>query len=353
MADTIKKIGLHGSYFGRNFGDTLILHIIKNWIEEYSKDTKINLPRVKSKKEAQEILNAENLNVNIAELDGMIFGPGGYFGEQPGSFLRRLKWSIRNYNRHIRWNNKLFRSNVPYIIVGVGVGPLSFRFIRKGVVKLFKNADFVSVRDKYSKQYLIEWGIDPEKITIVPDVALTLQPENRTQNKIAKIALHYPNDNLVNSGKLNEFVQFIRTIQDSNEIYLLEDSEGQYLNNNKNNIKNILGDHGIVLPLIQYEGPKKLIKNLQNVDGIITTKLHVGIVGYSLGKKVLSIPNHTKTVRFYEQINREKFCIPLKKIDTGMLVDKFEQLNSMDSNNILFDDALKNKKIVFQFLGTI
>ena len=77
----MKKIGLHGSYYCRNFGDTLILSIVNNWIKEYSQKTIVDLPFVTSEKEALEILNSKLQKTNFHELDGLIFGPGGYFGE--------------------------------------------------------------------------------------------------------------------------------------------------------------------------------------------------------------------------------------------------------------------------------
>ncbi|WGF92215.1 polysaccharide pyruvyl transferase family protein [Aequorivita marisscotiae] len=351
----MKKLGIHGSYYCRNFGDTLILYIIKNWVREHSPEMDITLPFVNSEKEAIEILNTENKNRKIQDLDGLVFGPGGYFGEQPGSFVRRLWWSIRNYRRHISWNDKLYKHKVPYMIIGVGVGPISFSFLKRKIIKLFDKADFVSVRDKYSRQYLIDWGIATEKIHLAPDVALTLQPKgSNVERDKPKVALHYPNDNLVKSGKLDEFVGFIKNINEKYEIFLLEDGEGQYSSNKANSLKDILSSQGVALPIISYKDPAEMISNLQVIDKIITSKLHVGIVGYALGKRTLSIPQHSKTVRFYEQIKRQDFCIQLKDINTKLLCDKFEQLDSVvTSDNILFDDAMKNKKVLFKFLDFI
>src|SRR5699024_10102591 len=119
-------------------------------------------------------------------------------------------------------------------------------------------------------------------------------------------------------------------------------------------LKNILNEKGISLSIIPYQNPDKLINNLQEMDKIITSKLHVGIVGYALGKRTLSIPFHPKTIRFYEQIKREEFCIPVQNINTQLLCDKFEQLNSLvTSKNLLFKDAVVNKEIIFEFLDKI
>jgi polysaccharide pyruvyl transferase WcaK-like protein len=348
----MKKIGLHGSYYCRNFGDTLITYIIKDWITEHSPEVSINLPFVNSEKEAFEILKCANNLTPISDLDGLVFGPGGYFGEQPGSFIKRFLWSIRNYKRHIVWNNQLYKNDIAYMIIGVGVGPLSFNFLKKRVIKLFKGAKFISVRDKYSKQYLMDWGVSGDKINISPDVALTL-PKNdgNLDNEKPKVALHFPHINLDQPDKLNHFVQFIKKIHNKNEIYLLEDGEGQY---ETNSIKNVLKKEGIDLAVIKYVNPEELINELRSVDKIITSKLHVGIVGYALGKRTLSIPSHTKTIRFYEQIKRKEFCIHLNDVSTELLCTQFEKLDTIQGyDNILYDEAFENKKVLFKFLDSI
>ena len=50
---------------------------------------------------------------------------------------------------------------------------------------------------------------------------------------------------------------------------------------------------------------------LQEFDLVITTKLHVGIVSWVLGTPVCSIAAHSKTIRFYRQIRRDQFCVPI------------------------------------------
>lgn len=347
------NIGLHGSYYGRNFGDTLILNIIKNWIEEASPNSEIILPFVTSEQEAIEILGKPSSQKKIKELDGLIFGPGGYFGEPPGSFLNRFRWALRNYKRHLVWNNILYKNNIPYIIVGVGVGPLSFFFSRSKVVKLFNNAKRVSVRDKYSKEYLVKWGVKSEKIIVTGDVALTLKPDiNLDLDKVkSRVAIHFPGMNLENEGKLQDFIKFITFLQRENDVFLLEDQAGQFGYNKKHSLKKVFEDHGLKIDVIQYINPNTLINNLQKIDLIITSKLHVGIVGYALGKKILSIPKHSKTVRFFEQIEQEKFCIPFQTINFSLLMEKYEELKYIDNSyNNQYNIAIKNKEIVFEFI---
>lgn len=352
-----KIIGLHGSYFGRNFGDTLILWIIKEWIKENNADNLVNLPFVSSDKEAVEILGGENYKTEFKDLSGLVFGPGGYFGEQPGNYLRRLRWSIRNYKRHLTWNSELQKNGIPYITIGVGVGPLSFSFIRRKVVKLFKGAEYISVRDKYSKQYLVQWGIDADRINVYPDVALTLKPKNTNMHTGQKesIAIHMPSIKILLDEKhISYFLDFLEKLKADYNLLLLEDSENQFKNNSTENITYLLKERNISLDILEYKNPDNLMENIENVDYVITSKLHVGIVSYALGKKTLSIPLHTKTVRFYEQINRLDFCLADKNFNTEVLLDKFNALVSLDNKeNIQYSNAIKNKEFLFAFIDKL
>src|SRR5690554_4740536 len=99
----MKKIGLHGAYSVRNFGDTLILKIVKEWINEHSPMVEVILPFATCEMESFEITNKPLNKIQIKELDALIFGPGGYFGEPPVNFLRRLRWTFRNYKKHLSW----------------------------------------------------------------------------------------------------------------------------------------------------------------------------------------------------------------------------------------------------------
>src|SRR5690606_9296003 len=241
----------------------------------------------------------------ISELDALIFGPGGYFGEPSGGWLKKLRWSFRNYKRHIIWNSQIYSNKIPYAIIGVGVGPLSFGFIRSKVIKLFHNTSYISVRDKYSQGFIVNWGSSKEKINQTSDVALSLVPDSSLVPDKNKVALHFSTSKWKSKDQIESFVSFIKEIKKDYRIYLFEDAKGQFSNpKNPNNLKNILHKWGINLPIVEYKDPNTVIENLKSFDTIITSKLHVGIVGYSLGKKVLSIPSHQKTSRFYEQINR-------------------------------------------------
>ncbi len=353
-----ETIAIHGSYFGLNFGDTLIISIINNWVKEFRPNAEINLPFVNSSKEANQIVFNENYikDPSLKNTTALIFGPGGYFGEPNGSFLKRQYWYLRNYKRHLFWNKKLYKKNIPFMIVGVGVGPINNSLMRKTIIKLFKKAQFIAVRDQVSKDYLVDWGIPIETINTTRDVALSIESkqEKRGLRDKRRIGVHFSGNELSKFGKMDEFIAFIKYLIQNYEVVLVEDEPNQTKKLNSGSLYERLKFEKISLPTVNYENPKKLLNDLQMLDAIITSKLHVGILGYSYLIPVLSIPKHKKTRRFYEQINRSEFCLDFQTLEIEFLIKTFEEcIASPIMVNKMKDGALLNKKMVGEFLSQL
>ncbi len=352
------KIALHGSYFGRNFGDTLILKLVYDWIKELDPEGTITLPYITSELEFNEITSQNqkfDLNrIDPKDFDGLIFGPGGYFGEPPSNFINILKWSIRNYNRHLAWTEKLFRNNIPYIIVGVGVGPLSNYFLRKKVIRLFQNAYCISVRDEISKKYLIDWGVSSSKISINFDVALSLKRTySRQSNKNKKLGIHLSGSFLNQYKKLDAIVNFIERIKNKYLISFIEDNYNQFKEGIGNPLLEAFKKQGIAYNIIKYQSPNQTIDDISDMDLIITSKLHMGIVGYALGVPVISLPKHSKTFRFYEQINRQACCIKINDLQEKHLDQAYSFCNNSVVVNEFHKSSINNKAIIAEFIDSL
>jgi polysaccharide pyruvyl transferase WcaK-like protein len=59
----------------------------------------------------------------------------------------------------------------------------------------------------------------------------------------------------------------------------------------------------------EYNGVDDLMERIADCETIITSKLHVGIVASALGRKVISLPVHPKTSRFYKDLAVQEFCL--------------------------------------------
>tara|TARA_B110000090_G_C13381542_1_gene446027 strand:+ start:796 stop:1866 length:1071 start_codon:yes stop_codon:yes gene_type:complete len=341
------EIAIHGSYYARNFGDTLIISIIVDWVKEIYPDSTINLPFCSLDEEAKEIMGSNKyiIDPTLKNSKVLIFGPGGYFGQPNFSFLRTNHWFYRNYKRHLCWNNRLFAKDIPYFIIGTGVGPLTNIFFRNKVRKLFSRAKLVAVRDITSFNYLKQWNVDMSNIKLTSDVALSVENSKINNKSKGLLGLHFPGTTLNNYNKSDLFFKFLKILSNDFKIVIIEDGPGQYHTKDEKSIYNkIRQSNELKVDVLEYNNPKILIENLAKLDYIITSKLHVGILGYALKKQVLSIPLHQKTVRFYKQVKRENFCLNVDSISLNTLLETFDLLKSTPvTENIMFEVSIKTK----------
>src|SRR5690606_18712814 len=86
--------------------------------------------------------------------------------------------------------------------------------------------------------------------------------------------------------------------------------------------------------------PRTLIATLKCADLVITNKLHVGIVSVSLNGRVISIPTHHKTVRFYDQLGLGDCCIATSNLSAQTLARSFDLLNSVSPDWGVVDRGL-------------
>ncbi len=348
--------GLHGSYFARNFGDTLLLNIIYNWIKEADPNAEVILPYVSSHKEAVEILNnietKSYKKYKVSQCDRFIFGGGGYFGEPKTNWARLQYWTLRNYFRHISWNNQLIKNKIPFAIIGVGVGPISNSFLRKKVIKLFDKAEFICVRDTESFNYLKQYGCTNPNVYETTDLALSVRRKKKLDNEKKVLGVHFPIRPGFPQDKIPSIISFLKQISKNYSVKLINDQKGQMSLEKDTNITRFIKNSQIEYTEIEYHDPNKLIDELNELDVILTSKLHVGILGYALKKPVLSIPNHTKNFRFYKQIGRSNFCIPANEVNEQKLLEVF---NECTSTPVVHDENLIEKgnlviKLLFNFL---
>jgi polysaccharide pyruvyl transferase WcaK-like protein len=99
-----------------------------------------------------------------------------------------------------------------------------------------------------------------------------------------------------------------------------------------------------------------LCKVIDNVDLIVTTKLHVGVVGARLGKSVISFSVHTEKIRrLYEEIGELERTYPLEKLDfdTGIkMLEKFHDKPINISDEVI-NKAKKSLGFIDEFLKII
>ncbi|WP_413378017.1 polysaccharide pyruvyl transferase family protein [Alkalihalobacillus sp. 1P02AB] len=358
-----KLIALHGSYYHHNYGDILLMDIMRKWIKEYDEKIEVLLPYAQSyiaKDIGAERYGEKYLN----EADAFIFGGGGYFGEPP---QKKYLWGLRNIQRYSLPRKKLTKNNKPYAIIGVGAGPISNPLTRNSIVKTVRKAKFVAVRDEESKKFLIDNNVDKASLIETSDIVNQLSKDDipasaskeaeeivKSSEGQIKVGIHLGNfDNKeVRKVIIDEITKF------SNEnlnvsIFLICDWKGKY-----SDVTLELSERISRAVLVPYKDHWTFTALIGQLDLVLTTKLHVGIVSSALNKHAISIAAHSKTPRFYKQINASDRCIQLDDLREGFVYEKlsyysFKKVNTQIIPNNIIQKSKRNKEILFNFLDSI
>ena len=122
-----KKVLVHGAYNGDNFGDTLLLLILLKQLSEY--DLEIILSNVCEKtyeycRSFKKVRRLKNV-LDIHRSDALVYGGGGYFGEQP---INKGRWHLSFVKNHLLIGIYYRILNKPIGMFGVEFGPLTNPF---------------------------------------------------------------------------------------------------------------------------------------------------------------------------------------------------------------------------------
>lgn len=362
-------ISLHGAYENENFGDELLIAIQAKWINDEGYD--VCLPFAsKVYREQIPSLDKEGSR-GLEESEKLIYTGGGYFGE-PNH--KTFKWGINFFRKKHHIPAKIFKkNNKKYLICGVGAGPITNPITRYTVVKICNFAEKVVVRDTTSYDYLIKYGVIPEKIQVGADVVLSLtihdlpkgsiEKAKKTLNKDNKnfyLGIHIgvsPDDenyktnvkaameSLANVIKRNSVVPVL--IADKRNATSTQEKAIEYMSS-------LLDEEPIVY---RHSNIWETCAFLSSLDGVVTTKLHVGITAYTLGTRTFGIAAHQKTRRFYNQIKKENYFYELKEVDNGIesslelfIKDRYWDEETLQAKKELNERALLCKREMLQFL---
>lgn len=312
MNNTRKNlVVIHGCYNTTNFGDLLLLDLLSQEMQ-----SRLGIQPICPWVHKSQVNNIHAVAGNgLRDCLGAriaVFGGGGYLVNNSGNVNKRL---IRYTAPALIWQ----MAKVPYAIVGVGAGPRLTKLDGPLVRSLCNGAQHISVRDEGSAEVLCSVGVPIEKIEVTADIALSLSAEKIPELAYKKAAILLPpkEKNCRRIGihleslifDKHKFVDIARRLggifnrhKDICPVWLVDHAEG--LEASLKEIIHSYMENAIILPKINHWVLAAIIGQL---DAVITTKLHVGIVAWSLGVPPCGYSNHPKTKRFYEQIHRVDF----------------------------------------------
>ncbi len=314
---------MHGSYFGYNFGDTLLCALFTRWMQQASGES-VNLPR--ANKTNQLAIHAESRGMTpFLSTKGVLFCGGGYFGE-PKSGLQ--KWAVRNYIRHIFLAEVAMLMGKPIAIMGAGVGPISAVWLRKKIIRLFNAAQIVVVRDNESAEYLKKHGFTGQ-LQVASDAAISLKASMFPKQAVSdakeilkpagakkKVFIHLQNITAKQDAAVFETIaSFLNKHAETVMPVIITDSKPRKFGLLPQQITARNAAAQFKQSIVwEYNGePWTMCALINEADLVITNKLHVGIVGTALHKFAISLPHHQKTPRFYNQMALGDRCIMVEE----------------------------------------
>ena len=354
----MKKIYIHGSFMNDNYGDFLLYYVVEKIIEKYEDSLSWFSADVDKSYDKYCKVNRKTKKEAVSSADLVIFAGGGYFGEPA---KRKLFWNVRCLLKHVLPAYRIYKRKVPYIIVGVEVGPISFLPNRILLKKIFDSAKRISVRNIESKEFLeknhvcnkievnADWIMGISKDSLLhKNINLDDLLTRKGHEKYMFVHLTTRNDN----DGMNNVVNDLKKFQEENDVVYIIGCD-QDRDTQKERVKilyNALGNKKNKICF--YRGPWYLSEILNNVDAVITDKLHVSIVSTKFNKEVISVACHPKTIRFFSLIGRSEWASLITNVKPGETYGKLKCLKfkPVTLDNPIFVEAENNQKIVIGFL---
>ncbi len=360
----MKNILLCGAHRTNNFGDTLLAYLYGKRVIDSNNN--LFMPHACPELNTQ-LINCDwkNAGKKCSQVDAFVYHGGGFFSEPANLTTKRMiKAHFRLFSWYITPFLRLIHNKVPYAIMGVGAGPITPKITRKAVTYIFNNAHTVVVRDNESAEYMKSYGVT-RPILVLPDAALSLQKhsiiKDNINNDLPVVGLHIATLNINPEIKyriLDSICKLAKQYKFKITLFT-DDADANSQRRTQKKIISYLTEKQINnFSAIEYSNMTSMLQTLNDLSWVITDKLHVGICSSGLGKKVVSIPNHQKTQRFYRQLGVPEWVID-KNIDTNNLMSIFSDLLSekQKHNPTIFnkhiDLSFRNFEILDQFLASV
>lgn len=353
----MKYVYIHGSYYGNNYGDVLLVDLFAKKIKEFGFE-----PVFPFANEFYKEQTGVEIGLKHSVFCGIFCG-GGYLGEPS---TKKLRWSFRNYYRHSKAYKLMIGNQLRYGVFGVGFGPLTFNPFKAVAIDILKNADKVMVRDKKSADYFLQYS-NRRDTEIAADVVISLEksdiPSAAKESVEEKWGRIFSNKSIIGIHVTNKFkdestFQYIKSAikelanknPDTHFVFI---ADGKSRLNRK--LQQTIDAEDIASNLNEnqysfyaYENHWEMTYLLSKLSLVITSKLHVGIVSTAMKVSVVSLPYHSKTIRYYKQVNAEERCLenPKSSEEVYNHIDKFIGSEAIK----VPDEVMKSSNNVFSSL---
>lgn len=355
------KIMLNGATAGTNFGDYLFAEVFQNYIGK--KIGSSNVYWYKSRFAYSDFFK-KNLNNNnkckLQELNGLVYISGGYFCGDDHTF----RDYIYRFLRYFLIGYRFIITKKPYAIIGLEVGKSKSKVMNTIQKTILKHSSIIIVRNQESFDAVKQIGVD--NVICTADTVFAFEdnffekyqiPDNISRYNGKILLLHINSCIEQNRIIKSKIVPIINTFLERHPEYavlLATDQYSEYQKEAEEDVASLLKADNILYYM--YDKPFELCKIISLSDVIVTTKLHVGIVGAKLGKSVISFSGHSEKIkRLYSQLNEDERTISLNDLtyEKGVaLIEKYYNKSIQVDHNVI-SLAKQNFKYLDEFLDSL
>lgn len=353
----MKKIMLQGYLHNANFGDILSACVFYKRCHE----------------------------AGFAEIDFFqykSYGIGTFCREQLGYKTRKNLLSCFSSEAFVLisggsfWNNKEFSSDAktrlkrfvlpaliyqllgkPVYILGVGGGSVDTLWLRKLMVHVLNRAKVVTFRDEHTKKVFTDYGVK-NKVIVTADTMLVVKKEmlgpfeeNSKLQQAAdgrkRILLHIPDGQYANTCVAEKTIPaLVRFLTEHTDYYLVLSHDNKIntsseVRRHEERIRTALTQAHIDFYDYHYHDCWQMCSLIGEMDCVITSKLHVGVIACALDKCVVAFPVHReKTDNFYQMIGESERCMNMKNLDVELA---YKQINIYHDKPVHISDELRQK----------
>lgn len=366
-------VSMHGFVYSANFGDMLLCRLARDMVRRHAPEARVSLPFATQKfLRSADISSTTGLG-SFLQSDALLYQGGGYFSFSP---LFHLRNQARLYRRFYAPALAAACLRKPYAVFGVGVGPLPGSLHRQAVRRLFDEAVMVSVRDEEGYDWARKIGVTNENVHLTADLALNLTWKDVPSEAVAeadrildgvpaeyRIGLHLSapsNASAAYDAIMRGVVEYVERHPSLGIVVLCDhvtdgaqDRTPQY--QAALELKSRIGERA---KFVGQPSLWTLVALLGKLDGLVTNKLHAGIVSSAFGKRVVSIAKNDKNFRFFRQIDAPSRCMSVRDAASadiaGFLESGFESLQvATPLPQSLRDLAGKNETLIGAFLKNV
>jgi polysaccharide pyruvyl transferase WcaK-like protein len=232
---------------------------------------------------------------NIEGCDGLIVGGGQLVKSNISLFAERLD-VIREVCQ---------RLSIPYSLFGVGVDADIDLICKKSVYNFLKQAAYLCVRDKQSKEKIMLYGIATNLIKVYPDLAFSktfeIEPSDKLKNRkhLGINIIGY--DVFRKNSTKNAAISYQKYLNFWTQITVLAAGDFNTISlfttgatcdyEDALEVKNMVNHSGsqMQVSLIHPTSLNDLYENLANMSHGVVSRMHAGILGFTSGMQCVAM----------------------------------------------------------------